>query len=474
MVFSIVGRILLALAVALLPSMGVALYFGESVLPFLCTAGLLLLCGLPLLRLKFDAKRFYGRDGFTAVSLCWLLLCSFGALPFVFSGAIPNYVDALFETVSGFTTTGATILTDIEALPQGLLFWRSFTHWLGGMGVLVLVLAALPSMGSRAAELMRAESPGPTPARLAPRLGDTAKILYIIYLGLTALNIIALLLCGVDAFDAWIVALGTAGTGGFSNLNASMAGLDNLPAEIVTSIFMFIFGMNFSVHYLLLRREWRSVLKDEELRAYFLIVLVAVALITIDISPLYAGVGEALRHSSFQVSSVITTTGYSSTNFNVWPGFSRAILLLLMVIGASAGSTGGGLKVVRVVVIFKALRMEVGRILHPHAIKPLRMDGHLMDKQVTHSIITYVAIYMALWMIAFVVVSLQGLSIATTLSATISCISNIGPAFDGAYVSYAIFSPLNKILLSLCMLLGRLEILPFLLLFASLRWKTSQ
>lgn len=474
MIAHLLGRTTIFFAASLCVPMAVGLYYGESPVPFLLAVAVSLAIALPCRRLRYDAAHFYARDGFVVVIVAWLLFCLLGAIPFVASGAIPSWVDALFESVSGLTTTGATILVEIEGLPRGILFWRSFTHWLGGMGVLVLAVALLPTLGGHAVQLLRAESTGPVPSRLAPRIADTAKILYALYACLTLLNVVALLLCGLGGLDAWITALGTAGTGGFSNLSSSIAGYNNPAAELVTTVFMLLFGVNFSLHFLLFRREWRAVISNEELRLYGIITAAAMLFIAVDIRPLLSTFGEALRYSSFQVASIITTTGYTTANFDLWPSFSKAILLLLMIMGSCVGSTSGGLKLLRVLVLFKAVRLEILRLLHPRAVRPLSIDGKPMDAKTSYGILVHVGLYIALWMVAILVVSLQGLSFEATISATISCISNVGPGYSEAYANYSIFSPFSKLVLSLCMLLGRVEILPFLLALFPSAWKSGQ
>ena len=340
MIGFVIGRILLTEAVLLALPMAVSLLYGESAVPFLIPMALLALCGLLLGARKPVRTSLYARDGLAVVALAWILMSLFGALPFVISGDIPHFVDAFFETVSGFTTTGASILTDIEALGRGILFWRSFTHWVGGMGVLVFVMAILPMTAGdgHGMHLMRAEVPGPTVGKLVSRMGDTAKILYGIYLAMTVIEIVLLLLGGMPLFDACIHAFGTAGTGGFSCKGLSVGAYDSVYFDVVIGIFMLLFGVNFSCYYLLLLGQIRSVFKDEELRAYLVIAFCSVLLIAWNIRGMYASVGETLRHAAFQVSSIMTTTGFATTDFDLWPSFSKTILLCLMVIGASAGS----------------------------------------------------------------------------------------------------------------------------------------
>ena len=472
------GHLLWIEAAFMLPALLISLHYREmeTVCAFLYTMGLMAIF-IPLLLLKTRGERkVYARDGLVIVSLSWIVLSIFGALPFVFSGCIPRFVDALFETISGFTTTGATVLTDVEALPRGVLYWRSFTHWLGGMGVLVFLLIIVPNGGRGRGDLLhvlRAESPGPVVGKLAPKLRQSARILYIIYFGLTVLEIILLCLGGMPVFDSLVHALGTAGTGGFSIKNASIGYYDSYYLQTVIAVFMVLFGVNFSVYYLLLLRQFRDVRKNEELRVYFAIIAIATLLITINILPLYGSVKDALHHSFFQVSSIITTTGYCTTDFNLWPEFSRILLVLLMVVGASAGSTGGGVKVARIVILFKALKNSVQKLIHPRAVRVVKLDGAILEDPVIRATSTYMTAYWLLMAAAVLLVSLDNLSLETTVSSVFACFNNIAPGLDlvGAVGNYSVFSDFSKIVLSLTMLLGRLEIFPMLMLFIPQTWK---
>lgn len=417
---------------------------------------------------------FSAQEGFAATGLSWIFMSAFGALPFFLSGQIPSYVDAFFEMVSGFTTTGASILTDVEALSRCNLFWRSFSHWLGGMGVLVFLLAVVPGArknGGTGIYLMRAESPGPSVDKLTPHLRQTAMILYGIYILLTALCIGCLLLGGMPVFDSFCIAFGTAGTGGFAIKNSSMGGYSYFLQTVVT-VFMFLFGVNFSLYYMLLLRKFKAVFKNEELRLYFGIAAGSIVLIAINIGRMYNTVYESVHHAAFQVVSIMTTTGYGTVDFEQWPAFSKAILLSLMFIGASAGSTGGGLKVSRVLLLMKSIRRTIRKALHPRRVQPVYMDGRAVSEEVCDNVNAYLAIYCVILVLSFAIISVDGFSIGTNFSAVASCFNNIGPGFElvGATQNFSIYSDLSKIILSLDMLLGRLEIFPLLLLLSPDTW----
>lgn len=447
----------------------------KNVLAYIESLCLILLVGSALLLFSRGGNRmFSAQEGFAATGLSWIFMSAFGALPFFLSGQIPSYVDAFFEMVSGFTTTGASILTDVEALSRCNLFWRSFSHWLGGMGVLVFLLAVVPGArknGGTGIYLMRAESPGPSVDKLTPHLRQTAMILYGIYILLTALCIVCLLLGGMLVFDSFCIAFGTAGTGGFAIKNSSMGGYSYFLQTVVT-VFMFLFGVNFSLYYMLLLRKFKAVFKNEELRLYFGIAASSVVLIAINISRMYNTVYESVHHAAFQVVSIMTTTGYGTVDFEQWPAFSKAILLSLMFIGASAGSTGGGLKVSRVLLLMKSIRRTIRKALHPRRVQPVYMDGRAVSEEVCDNVNAYLAIYCVILVLSFAIISVDGFSIGTNFSAVASCFNNIGPGFElvGATQNFSIYSDLSKIILSLDMLLGRLEIFPLLLLFSPDTW----
>lgn len=447
----------------------------RNILAYIESLCLILLVGSALLLFSRGGNRmFSAQEGFAATGLSWIFMSAFGALPFFLSGQIPSYVDAFFEMVSGFTTTGASILTDVEALSRCNLFWRSFSHWLGGMGVLVFLLAVVPGArknGGTGIYLMRAESPGPSVDKLTPHLRQTAMILYGIYILLTALCIVCLLLGGMPVFDSFCIAFGTAGTGGFAIKNSSMGGYSYFLQTVVT-VFMFLFGVNFSLYYMLLLRKFKAVFKNEELRLYFGIAAGSIVLIAINISRMYNTVYEAVHHAAFQVVSIMTTTGYGTVDFEQWPAFSKAILLSLMFIGASAGSTGGGLKVSRVLLLMKSIRRTIRKTLHPRRVQPVYMDGRAVSEEVCDNVNAYLAIYCVILVLSFAIISVDGFSIGTNFSAVASCFNNIGPGFElvGATQNFSIYSDLSKIILSLDMLLGRLEIFPLLLLLSPDTW----
>lgn len=447
----------------------------RNILAYIESLCLILLVGSALLLFSRGGNRmFSAQEGFAATGLSWIFMSAFGALPFFLSGQIPSYVDAFFEMVSGFTTTGASILTDVEALSRCNLFWRSFSHWLGGMGVLVFLLAVVPGArknGGTGIYLMRAESPGPSVDKLTPHLRQTAMILYGIYILLTALCIVCLLLGGMPVFDSFCIAFGTAGTGGFAIKNSSMGGYSCFLQTVVT-VFMFLFGVNFSLYYMLLLRKFKAVFKNEELRLYFGIAAGSIILIAINISRMYNTVYESVHHAAFQVVSIMTTTGYGTVDFEQWPAFSKAILLSLMFIGASAGSTGGGLKVSRVLLLMKSIRRTIRKALHPRRVQPVYMDGRAVSEEVCDNVNAYLAIYCVILVLSFAIISVDGFSIGTNFSAVASCFNNIGPGFElvGATQNFSIYSDLSKIILSLDMLLGRLEIFPLLLLLSPDTW----
>ena len=478
--FKMMGRFLAQIIVIegvfLLPALTISLCNGEwnAVIGFAVTLAIMLVCGGGLFLLCRKAGRlFSAREGFVCVSFCWIVLSLLGALPFCISGEIPNYIDAVFETVSGFTTTGASILSDVESLSKGLLYWRSFTHWLGGMGVLVFLLAIAPSGGQGfTMHLLRAESPGPEVGKLVPKMKQTAMILYLIYIVMTIINVIFLLCGKMPLLEAVCTAFGTAGTGGFGVKNDSLASYSSY-IQVVTTVFMFLFGVNFSCYYLLLLRQIRGVFKDEELRLYFGIAITAMVLITLNIFRLYDTLGEAIRHAAFQVSSIMTTTGFTTTDFDQWPVFSKAILLLLMVIGASAGSTGGGIKVARVLLLFKSLRRNIRKILNPQKVQVVRNNGRAVDEQVLDNTNAYLAAYVIIVILSFLLLSLDQFNVETNLSAVLCCFNNIGPGFAsvGPLCNFSGYSILSKLVLIIDMLAGRLEIFPILILLSRSTWR---
>lgn len=476
MVLKTVGRLLLAEAALLCLPLLVSLYYKENLFHIYLTVIGLLICSGVLMNLPKPQKRtIYAREGFAIVSLSWIFLSFFGALPFFFSGAIPSFINALFETVSGFTTTGSSILTDIEAIPKSLLFWRAFTHWIGGMGIIVFVLAFLPQKDMQSMHIMRAEVPGPSVGKLVSKTMVTARILYIIYTVMTAAEIIALLLCDLPLFDSVTTAFATAGTGGFSVKNASIAAYNNLGAEIVISAFMLLFGVNFNLFYLFIVKQFKRVFKSEELWIYIGIVAVSIGIIAVDIIPIVDSFGDALRQSGFQVASVITTTGFITADFNNWPTLSQFIIILLMFTGACAGSTGGGLKVGRVIILVKSGIRELQRAINPRRVKSIRLDGQVIEKSTSNAACVYFLIYILLMVISIFIVSFNGFDITTTVTSVITCINNVGPGLSavGPVENFSDFSVISKIVLMADMLIGRLEIFPMIILFLPNTWKKS-
>lgn len=469
----LLGCILLIEAILLLLPMAVALIYQEDILPFVYTIALLLIVSVPCALLKPKNTQIYAREGFVCVSAAWILMALFGALPFLFSGTITNPIDAFFETVSGFTTTGASILPAVEHLPRGILFWRSFTHWVGGMGVLVFMLAILPSAGGEAIHLMRAEVPGPTKGKLVPKMRQTALILYGIYIVLTCMQVVALLLCGLPLYDSIVTTFATAGTGGFSILNNSIAGYANPAAEWVIGIFMLLFGVNFNLFFFILIGKIRDVFKSEELRAYLGVVFASVVLILINTYHMFDSFGQGLRTVFFQVSSIITTTGFCTTEFNDWPVFSKTILVLLMVIGACAGSTGGGLKISRILILAKNVVREIKHMIRPKSVNVVRVDGAVVPDETLRSATGYLTVYIIVTIVTVLVISLDGLSIETNLTAALSCVNNIGPALGefGAFGNFVPYSDFSTLVLSFAMLFGRLELVPMMVLFSPYAWK---
>ena len=461
-------------AVLLALPMAVALWYGESGLPFLIPMGLLVLFGALLGLRRPQRASLYARDGLAVVALAWIAVSLFGALPFYISGSMETYVDCFFETVSGFTTTGASILREVEGLDRGILFWRSFTHWVGGMGVLVFVMAIVPMSGDgHGMHLLRAEVPGPSVGKLVSRMSDSAKILYGIYFVITVLEILLLLAGGMPLFDACIHSFGSAGTGGFSNRNLSVGAYNNAYFDVVIGIFMLLFGINFNLYYFLLTRKFREVFQSEELRTYLAIVAVSVTAITINILHLYESVGTSLRHAFFQVSSIITTTGFATTDFNTWPTFSKAILVVLMFIGACAGSTGGGIKVARLVILVRSSVGEMRRMLHPNAVSTTRFEGKVLPERNIRGVQMFLTMYLLVFTVSCLLLSMEHFDLITTFTAVASCLNNIGPGLElvGPMGNFADFSPWSKLLLSFDMLAGRLEIFPMLLLFAPSIWR---
>ena len=475
LVIKVLGVLMLIEALAMLPSLGIGLIHKDpgdakamlySMLP-------LIAAGLPMwLLAKPSENNMRAKEGFVIVALAWLQLSLFGALPFVFSGMIPNYIDALFEAVSGFTTTGATVVTDFVNRPHGVMFWRAFPHWIGGMGVLVLTLALLPQMTGRTSHLVRAESPGPSMSKIVPKMGDSAKILYLIYAVLTVIEFIALIIAGMSVYDAAIHALSTAGTGGFSTYGASIGAFNSLAIEIIITVFMVLYGINFALYYHALIGDWKAITKSEELRWYLGIYLFSVVFITIFISPMYGSVAKGLRYSTFEVASLVSTTGFGLVDFNTWPQAAKALVLILMFLGSCAGSTAGGMKTIRVALLCKIGVREVRRTFQPRKVQVIRFEGKGVEEAQLSQIAVFFFVYLALILLGMLLISLENrFDMQANFSAALTCVSNVGPGFGAIASDFAGYGPFAKIVLSLLMLAGRLEMFPILVLFHPAIWR---
>ena len=473
-VFRLLGYILLCEGALLLLPAITSLIYGEWMVlgVFLAVAVFCAVVGFLLKGIKPSSKVFYMREGFACTALSWVVISIVGAVPFVLTGCIPNPVDALFETVSGFTTTGASILPAVEDLPNGILLWRSFTHWIGGMGVLVFLLSLLPLTGGSHVNLMKAESPGPQVDKLVPKVQSTAKILYGIYMFLTILEFVFLLAGGMSVFESILTAFGTAGTGGFGFQNDSFASFSPYIQWVVT-IFMILFGVNFNAYFLLLMRRFRRAAASEEVRGYFIMIFVAIAIITANIHSMYNGIGEALRHAAFQVGSIVTTTGFSSCDFDLWPTLSKEVLVILMFVGACAGSTGGGIKVSRFLILGKTLGKELKQALHPQVVAPVRMDGKLVNHETIRTTNVYMAAYIFIFAASLFLISLDGFDMVTNFTSVAATLNNIGPGLNqvGPMMNFGSFSNFAKLVLIFDMLAGRLEIFPMLVLFMPDTWR---
>ncbi len=468
-----IGQIIKLEAVLLVLPLAVSIIYRERcALSFLITAAAALFVGFAVTFISKPGNRLiYAKEGFVIVALAWLALSAIGAVPFVLSGEVRSYADAFFETVSGFTTTGASVLTDVESMSHGLLFWRSFTHWVGGMGVLVFIMAIIPSVCDRSIHILRAEMPGPVMGKLVPKLKQTAKILYLIYIVMTVLEMILLLCGGMSLFDSALHSFATAGTGGFGIKGDSIASYSPY-LQWVIAVFMFLFGINFNIYYLLLVRRFRSVLKSTETWCYIAICLISVSIITGNIYSIYGNLSDSVRASAFQVASVVTTTGFSTADFNLWPGLSKGILFILMFIGGCAGSTAGGLKVSRVVMMIKMIRREFMKMIHPRSVSAVRIEGKKVDDTTLNGVNVYFALYMVIYFAAFLLLCLEPFDFETNFTAVAACYNNIGPGFGavGPMGSFAGYSAFSKIVLSATMLLGRLEIYPLLFALIPSTW----
>lgn len=476
LVLRLLGAILLIEALAMAPSLAISFLYGDGdALALLSSMALLAALGFPAWRFAHPREQnLRAREGFLVVALSWVLLSAFGALPFVISGLIPNYIDAFFEAVSGFTTTGATLMGNFDGLPRGVMFWRSFTHWIGGMGVLVLTLALLPQMTGRSSHLVRAESPGPSLSKIVPKMGDTAKILYLIYGALTMIELAALIIAGMSPYDAAIHAMVTAGTGGFSNYGSSVGAFDSAVIDAIITFFMVLFGINFALFYRVLVGGWRDALRSEELRWYLALFAGSTLFVSLMILPQYGTFLNALRYGSFQVATIMSTTGYATADFNLWPQAVKALIVVLMFIGSCAGSTAGGIKVVRVGILCKLGCREVRRTFQPRKVQVVRFEGKGVEENRLTQVSAFFFVYVLLVLAGMFLVSLEGLyDLETNFTAVLTCISNVGPGLGhvGPVANFSGYGPFAKVVLSLLMLAGRLELFPILVLFHPSAWR---
>ncbi len=476
LVLRLLGAILLIEALAMAPSLAISFLYGDGdALALLSSMALLAALGFPAWRFAHPREQnLRAREGFLVVALSWVLLSAFGALPFVISGLIPNYIDAFFEAVSGFTTTGATLMGNFDGLPRGVMFWRSFTHWIGGMGVLVLTLALLPQMTGRSSHLVRAESPGPSLSKIVPKMGDTAKILYLIYGALTVIELAALIIAGMSPYDAAIHAMGTAGTGGFSNYGSSVGAFDSAVIDAIITFFMVLFGINFALFYRVLVGGWRDALRSEELHWYLALFAGSTLFVSLMILPQYGTFLNALRYGSFQVATIMSTTGYATADFNLWPQAVKALIVVLMFIGSCAGSTAGGIKVVRVGILCKLGCREVRRTFQPRKVQVVRFEGKGVEENRLTQVSAFFFVYVLLVLAGMFLVSLEGLyDLETNFTAVLTCISNVGPGLGhvGPVENFSGYGPFAKVVLSLLMLAGRLELFPILVLFHPSAWR---
>ena len=476
-IIKVLGNILEVEAILMIPSLLVSLYYNEyDINSFIISIILIGITGIILSKKTVYKKSIKTKEGLAIVALGWILCSLFGSLPFIISGSIPSWIDSFFETVSGLTTTGATLIDNVEILPKGILFWRSFTHWIGGMGILVFTVALLPTIGVGGFQIFKAESPGPTAERIVPRIKNTAKILYITYISITVLEIVFLRIGGMSLYESTVHTFATVGTGGFSTKNSSIGAFNSTYIHIIISIFMLLSGVSFSLYYALFNRKWKDIFKNEELKLYLGIVLSSVTLIALNInSKIYHNIGLSFRDSLFQVSSIITTTGYSTVNFDEWPTFSKSILFLLMFVGGCAGSTSGGIKNIRLLVLAKLVRREFRKIFHPRAVVPIKNRERAIPNDVVASISSFFILYIVIFALGTILISLEGINFESAASATASMLGNVGPGFGfvGPTCTYSNFSALSKLFLSLLMLLGRLELFTIMALFVPTTFKNN-
>lgn len=459
-------------AFLVLPALVGLIYREHASVSYLAVAVLCLILGVLLTHKKPRSTNLYTREGFVAVALSWIIMSIFGAIPFVLTGDIPFYVDALFETISGFTTTGSSILTDVESISKASLFWRSFSHWIGGMGVFVFIMAILPMMGGSTMNLMKAESPGPSVSKLVPHVKDTAKILYGIYIAITICEATILRALGMPLFDSLTTTFGTVGTGGFGIRNDSIAGYSTA-IQITITVFMILSGINYTAYFYILTGKIKELFKIEEVRWYLAIIFGSVAVITWNVRSLYPTFSETLRHAFFQVGSIITTTGYATTDFDLWPALSKTLLVTLMFIGACAGSTSGGIKVSRILILLKTIRKELSLIIHPRQVKKIRMDGHPVDHETLRSANVFLVVYFVLLLTSMLLISVDEFDFSTNFTSVVTVLNNIGPGLNlvGPTQNFSIFSPFSKFVLMFDMLAGRLELFPMMILLMPSTWK---
>ena len=480
MIAKVLGAILIILGISMVPSLLISVYNheGPTVFGFMATIIPMVLIGLLVQKITLKSHSIKIRDGYAIVALSWVIGSVFGAFPFLFSGAIPNFADAFFETVSGFTTTGASILKDVEVIPRGLLFWRSFTHWLGGMGILVFAIALLPALGIGGQQIAKAETPGPTMDKITHKMSDTAKILYIIYISMTLIEVVLLVLGGMSLFDSFVQTFGTMGTGGFSNYNASVGYFNSVYIDIVIGVFMILAGANFNLYYDLLKGRWRDFIGDHELRLYLGILAAAMIVIALNLwmTGTYESIFQAFRYAFFQTASIQTTTGFASTNFDLWPTFSKMVLFTLMFIGGCSASTAGSVKVIRVLVVFKLIGRELFRKMHPSAVVPVKVDGRPVPSGTVSSITSFMFLYFMLFLAGTLLISIEDFGLVTSASAVAATLGNVGPGFElvGPVMNYSLFSDASTLMLSFLMLAGRLELFTIILLFSPGFWNPDR